>query len=122
LTALNSLKWLRLLAATNPRSTISKAEQPVSVAWTLLPTSLDLLDDNMAPTLETLVWSTTMTISSGAPEMVRRDLSVNSTQRVTLGVIAAFVVVIALLWNIPYVRGVLWPFKVCVSTSGTTLT
>jgi hypothetical protein len=44
--------------------------------------------------------------------LARRDLSVNSTQATTLGVIAVYVVVIALLWNIPYVRNVLWPFKV----------
>jgi len=75
----------------------------------------------MAPVLETLVRST-MFMSSEAPEMVRRDLSVNSTQRVTLGVIAAFVVVIALLWNIPYVRGVLWPFKASHCTCEFTLT
>ena len=42
----------------------------------------------------------------------RRDLTVNHTQKVTLGVIGAYVAVIALLWNIPYVRNVLWPFKV----------
>lgn len=42
----------------------------------------------------------------------RRGLSVNHTQGVTLGVIAAYVVIIALLWNIPYVKYVLWPFKV----------
>lgn len=42
----------------------------------------------------------------------RRGLSVNHTQGVTLGVIGAYVVVIALLWNLPYVRWVLWPFKV----------
>lgn len=45
-------------------------------------------------------------------EVVRRGLSVNHTQGVTLGVIGAYVVVIALLWNLPYVRWVLWPFKV----------
>lgn len=44
----------------------------------------------------------------------RRGLTVNHTQGVTLGVIAAYVVVIALLWNLPYVRWVLWPFKVRV--------
>lgn len=43
----------------------------------------------------------------------KRGLSVNHTQGVTLGVIGAYVVVIALLWNLPYVRWVLWPFKVC---------
>ena len=42
----------------------------------------------------------------------RRGLTVNDTQKVTLGVIAAYVVGIALLWNIPYVRNILWPFKV----------
>jgi hypothetical protein len=42
----------------------------------------------------------------------RRGLSVNHTQGVTLGVIAAYVVIIALLWNLPYVKWVLWPFKV----------
>jgi hypothetical protein len=46
----------------------------------------------------------------------RRGLSVNDTQGVTLGVIAAYIVIIAILWNVPYVRWSLWPFKV-----GTTL-
>lgn len=44
----------------------------------------------------------------------RRSLSVNDTQKVTLGIICAYVVVIALLWNIPYIRWSLWPFKVHV--------
>jgi hypothetical protein len=47
----------------------------------------------------------------------RRGLSVNHTQGVTLGVIAAYVVIIALLWNLPYVRWVLWPFKVRIPSS-----
>jgi hypothetical protein len=42
----------------------------------------------------------------------RRSMTVNHTQSVTLGVIVAYVVVIALLWNLPYVRWSLWPFKV----------
>lgn len=42
----------------------------------------------------------------------RRGLSVNRTQGITLGLIGAYVVIIALLWNLPYVRWVLWPFKV----------
>ncbi|SMR48849.1 unnamed protein product [Zymoseptoria tritici ST99CH_1E4] len=41
----------------------------------------------------------------------RRDLTVNRTQAITVGVIGVYVVVIALLWNIPYVKNVLWPFK-----------
>ncbi|KAF2200801.1 hypothetical protein GQ43DRAFT_417157 [Delitschia confertaspora ATCC 74209] len=44
----------------------------------------------------------------------RRELSVNHTQAITLGIIAVYVVVIALLWNLPYVRWVLWPFKMLV--------
>lgn len=44
--------------------------------------------------------------------MKRGTLSVNHTQAVTLGVMAVYVVVIALLWNLPYVRWSLWPFKV----------
>jgi len=41
-----------------------------------------------------------------------RALTVRGAQGVTLGVIAAYIVLIAILWNIPYVRYVLWPFKV----------
>ncbi|KAM7197988.1 Peptidase M50B-like domain containing protein [Rhypophila sp. PSN 637] len=44
----------------------------------------------------------------------RRDLTVNDTQKVTLGVIAAYIVGIAILWNVPYIRWVLWPFKMLV--------
>ncbi|KAL8825003.1 MAG: hypothetical protein Q9191_004677 [Dirinaria sp. TL-2023a] len=44
----------------------------------------------------------------------RRSLTVNKTQEASLGVIVAYVVVIALLWNLPYVRWVLWPFKMLV--------
>ncbi|TRX93810.1 hypothetical protein FHL15_005192 [Xylaria flabelliformis] len=45
----------------------------------------------------------------------RRDLAVTSdSQKVTLGIIAAYVVIIAILWNFPYVRWSLWPFKMLV--------
>lgn len=44
----------------------------------------------------------------------RAALTVNDTQKVTLGVIAAYVVIIAILWNVPYVRYSLWPFKMLV--------
>ena len=47
-----------------------------------------------------------------AQHLMRRGLGVNHTQAVTLGVIVAYTVVIALLWNLPYVRWSLWPFKV----------
>lgn len=50
--------------------------------------------------------------ADASPSLARRGLSVNHTQGVTLGIIAVYVVVIALLWNIPYVRWSLWPFKV----------
>lgn len=51
---------------------------------------------------------------SAAGALARRGLSVDHTQAVTLGVIAAYIVAIALLWNLPYVRWVLWPFKMLV--------
>jgi hypothetical protein len=50
-----------------------------------------------------------------APEMARlsaRGLSVNHTQSITLGIIVLYVAVIGILWNIPYVKYSLWPFKV----------
>ena len=50
-----------------------------------------------------------------APHLAQRSLTVNHTQAITLGVMAVYVVVIALLWNLPYVRYSLWPFKVDIS-------
>ena len=50
-----------------------------------------------------------------APEMARlsaRGLSVNHTQSITLGIIVLYVAVIGILWNIPYVKYSLRPFKV----------
>lgn len=57
-----------------------------------------------------------VTIGAGtlAHHHYRRELTVTDTQKVTLGVIAAYVVVIAILWNVPYVRWSLWPFKMLV--------
>lgn len=49
--------------------------------------------------------------------VAKRNLTVNHTQSITLGVMAAYVVVIALLWNLPYIRWSLWPFKVLSSCS-----
>ncbi|GAA5883786.1 hypothetical protein JCM16303_002370 [Sporobolomyces ruberrimus] len=43
--------------------------------------------------------------------MKRSTLEPNHTQSVTLGVIAAFVVVIVILWNVPIIHWVLWPWK-----------
>ncbi|KAH8598951.1 peptidase M50B-like-domain-containing protein [Bisporella sp. PMI_857] len=59
-------------------------------------------------------------LAASGPELARlsthvllgRSLKVTTdSQKVTLGVIAAYVVAIALLWNLPYVRWSLWPFK-----------
>lgn len=47
-----------------------------------------------------------------APLSLRSLAKPTHTQGVTLGVIAAYVVIIAILWNVPYVRMILWPFKV----------
>ncbi|KFA62735.1 hypothetical protein S40285_05040 [Stachybotrys chlorohalonatus IBT 40285] len=47
--------------------------------------------------------------------LARRSLeNPNHTQRVTLGVIGAYAVIIAILWNVPYLRMILWPFKMLV--------
>lgn len=75
----------------------------------------------MAPLLDRVARSAKAAIIASGPDIARlsaqhiqrRSLSVNSTQKVTLGIIVAYVVVIGLLWNIPYVRWSLWPFKVC---------
>jgi hypothetical protein len=53
--------------------------------------------------------------TTSAVLLSRRDnLTVNDAQKVTLGIIAAYVVAIAILWNVPYIRWVLWPFKMLV--------
>jgi len=54
----------------------------------------------------------TSAVTSSAVLLSRRDLTVNDAQKVTLGIIAAYVVGIALLWNLPYIKWILWPFKV----------
>lgn len=55
--------------------------------------------------------------TTSAVILSRRDLTVNDAQKVTLGIIAAYVVGIALLWNLPYIKWVLWPFKVLLPPS-----
>lgn len=71
---------------------------------------------------EHLIRSARAAVVAAGPEVARlarrdavsrRDLTVTSdAQKVTLGIIAAYVVIIAILWNVPYVRWSLWPFKV----------
>ncbi|KAI1383953.1 peptidase M50B-like-domain-containing protein [Hypoxylon trugodes] len=73
---------------------------------------------------EHLVRSARVAVVAAGPEVARlarrdavsrRDLTVTSdAQKVTLGIIAAYVVIIAILWNVPYVRWSLWPFKMLV--------
>ncbi|CCC10762.1 hypothetical protein SMACR_04401 [Sordaria macrospora] len=47
--------------------------------------------------------------------LLSRDLSLKSdTQKITLGVIFAYIAAIAILWNVPYIRSILWPFKMLV--------
>ena len=74
------------------------------------------------PTSRYLVFARRAALAAGpdiaklsARHLSRRALSVNHTQGVTLGVLVAYVVVIALLWNLPFVRWSLWPFKVSIS-------
>lgn len=63
----------------------------------------------MAPYHEFL---TQRAVEATESHFYKRDLTVNHTQAVTLGVMAAYVVVIAILWNLPFLRYSLWPFKV----------
>lgn len=51
-------------------------------------------------------------IVAATSHLSQRDLTVRGAQGVTIGVIAAYVVGIAILWNIPYLHYLLWPFKV----------
>ena len=64
----------------------------------------------MAPTLDSALGP-----GSDAQLLAARDLqNPTHTQQVTLGVIGAYVVGIAILWNVPYLRMILWPFKMLV--------
>ncbi|KAK4692453.1 hypothetical protein P7C71_g4755, partial [Lecanoromycetidae sp. Uapishka_2] len=65
--------------------------------------------DELANTLHALIFA-----RSQPSHILTRSLSVNSTQKTTLGIIVAYVVIIALLWNIPYIHWVLYPFKMLV--------
>ena len=68
----------------------------------------------MAPIDQTHRVAAHILARSAVAYLAQRDLTVKGAQGVTLGVIAAYVVGIAILWNIPYVKYVLWPFKVRV--------
>ncbi|GAA5922039.1 hypothetical protein JCM3775_003472 [Rhodotorula graminis] len=52
--------------------------------------------------------------STSGASLARRSLAPNDTQKVTLGVIAAYAVLITILWNVPVIHWVLWPFKLLV--------
>jgi hypothetical protein len=68
----------------------------------------------MAPIDQTHRAAAHILARSAVAYLAQRDLTVKGAQGVTLGVIAAYVVGIAILWNIPYIKYVLWPFKVCI--------
>ncbi|EAA31917.3 hypothetical protein NCU04193 [Neurospora crassa OR74A] len=60
-----------------------------------------------------LLVSTTTTLLTTTT--TRRDLSLQSdTQKITLGIIFAYMLAIFILWNVPYIRSILWPFKMLV--------
>ncbi|CAH0058591.1 unnamed protein product [Clonostachys solani] len=68
----------------------------------------------MAPALDA-AFAPLATVALQEQHLQSRDLqNVNRTQAITLGVIAAYVVGIAILWNVPYLRMILWPFKMLV--------
>jgi hypothetical protein len=83
----------------------------------------------MAPLIassDRILWGAKRAVLAAGPDLARlsahqlsrRGLTVNKAQGVTLGIIAVYVVVIALLWNLPYVRWSLWPFKVYFARQG----
>lgn len=79
---------------------------------------------NMAPlhslqTARSVVLAGAVDIATrSGPVLASRSLSKpNDAQKVTLGIIGLYVVVIALLWNLPFVRWSLWPFKVSLNLS-----
>lgn len=59
-----------------------------------------------------------ITLAASMGSLAHRDLqNPTHTQQVTLGVIAAYAVAIAILWNVPYLKMILWPFKVCIESN-----
>lgn len=71
----------------------------------------------MAPVSQNQQVAAQFLAQTAAAFLSKRDsssLTVRGEQGVTLGVIAAYVVGIAILWNVPYLRYVLWPFKMLV--------
>jgi len=81
----------------------------------MAPTLLNHLEATRLHLARALVVSGPTIASRSAEHLIlKRSLSPNHTQKVTLGIIAVYVVVIALLWNLPYVRWSLWPLKMLV--------
>jgi len=66
----------------------------------------------MAPSIPPEVWQHDADADAHIVLAARSLQSPNHTQQVTLAIIGAYVVAIAILWNVPYLRMVLWPFKV----------
>lgn len=62
-----------------------------------------------------LITSTTSLLSAHHHILSARDLTLKSdTQKITLGIIFAYILAIFILWNVPYLRYSLWPFKMLV--------
>jgi hypothetical protein len=74
-----------------------------------------LTKDNVQLAKRAVVAGSLDMATRSAPVLMSRGLKVNGAQKVTLGVIALYVVVIAILWNLPFVRWSLWPFKVSLN-------
>ncbi|KAL0476223.1 peptidase M50B-like domain-containing protein [Neurospora intermedia] len=79
----------------------------------MAPTSGSPSSHALGPTLTkraAFLLSTTTLLTT-----TRRDLSLQSdTQKITLGIIFAYMLAIFILWNVPYIRSILWPFKMLV--------
>lgn len=83
-------------ALPSPPSTASGMPPPLAALLEVAPASHDPRDV-----------STALKVALAARDLAHPD----HTQQVTLGVIAAYAVGIAILWNVPYLRMILWPFK-----------
>ncbi|KAK3947948.1 peptidase M50B-like-domain-containing protein [Pseudoneurospora amorphoporcata] len=83
----------------------------------MAPTSLSSHAPGLGTALakRTALVASTTTLLTTHELLTTRDLSLKSdTQKITLGVIFAYIVAIAILWNVPYIRYLLWPFKMLV--------
>ncbi|RCI09057.1 hypothetical protein L249_4950 [Ophiocordyceps polyrhachis-furcata BCC 54312] len=71
----------------------------------------DVSIDEIAPFLSSLDKNASQTTHHLSPRDMQHP---TPSQQLTLGIIAVYVFGIAVLWNVPYLRMVLWPFKMLV--------